>query len=202
MAVAAWLAYLCVHFVLVPAWYVWRFRRSPYALRWFPRNNYDVGESIYGLLVIGYSVAILRGAFTEPRWPVLALACVIAGSGLILWAVATLGSNWRIGQDEGDTTCVHVAEGPYRLVRHPIYWGMTVSAFGQMLLTNGDIYGLILLLGTVGYVLIQGRAESVRWNGQQTSSEAEIQDFRLNQPPQQTGRENEGPFSSAPPSRS
>src|SRR5205085_11497229 len=122
-----------------------------------------------------------------------------AGSGLILWAVATLGSNWRIGQDEGDTTCVHVAEGPYRLVCHPIYWGMAISAFGQMLLTNGDIYGVILLLGTVGYVLVQGRAESRRWSSQQRGSHADIQDFRPNEPLQQTGHAKDGPFSSAPP---
>ena len=96
MAVAAWLAYLCVHFVLVPGWFVWRYRRSPYALRWLPRSGYEVGESAYGWLVIGYTVAVLFGTQTEPRSPgSLALACVIAGSGLILSAVATLGSNWR-----------------------------------------------------------------------------------------------------------
>ena len=36
MAVAAWTAYLCVHFVLVSAWFVRHYRRSPYALRWLP----------------------------------------------------------------------------------------------------------------------------------------------------------------------
>jgi hypothetical protein len=39
---------------------------------------------------------------------------------------------------------VYVAHGPYRFLRHPIYWGMTISAFGQMLLTAGDMRGLIL----------------------------------------------------------
>jgi protein-S-isoprenylcysteine O-methyltransferase Ste14 len=163
MAAAVWIAYLCVHFVLVPACFVWLYGRSPYAFGWLPRNGYEQGESAYGLLVIGYTVAVLLGHLTEPRWPILALTCVIAGSGLILWAVATLGSNWRIGQDEGDTTCVYIVDGPYRLVRHPIYCGMTISALGQMLLTNADIPGLILLAGTAGYGLLQGRAESLRW---------------------------------------
>jgi len=40
---------------------------------------------------------------------------------------------------------------------------MTISAFGQMLLTAGDLRGLILLVGTVAYALLQGRAESRRW---------------------------------------
>jgi protein-S-isoprenylcysteine O-methyltransferase Ste14 len=163
MAVAAWIAYLCLHFVFVPGWFAWRHRRSPYALRWLPQNGYDLNESAYGLLVAGYTVAVLLGPLPEPRWPVLALACVIAGSGLIVWAVATLGGSWRIGQDESDTTCVYVAQGPYRFLRHPIYWGMTISAFGQMLLTASDLRGLTLLVGTVAYVLLQGRAESRRW---------------------------------------
>ena len=164
LAVAAWVAYLCVHFVFVPGWFARRYRCSPYALRWLPRNGYDLVESAYGLLVAGYTVAVSLGPLPGPRWPVLALACVVAGSGLIVWAVATLGSSWRIGQDESDMACTHVTRGPYRLVRHPIYYGMTISAFGQMLLTASDPHGLILLLGTVAYVLLQGRAESRRWS--------------------------------------
>ncbi len=163
MAVATWLAYLCVHFVLVPGWFAWRYRRPPYALQWLPRNVYDLGESAYGLLVAGYTIAVLLGPRTEPRWTLLAVACVMAGSGLIVWAVATLGASWRIGQDVGDTTCVYVACGPYRLLRHPIYLGMIISALGQMLLTAADMRGLILLVGTVAYALFQGRAESRRW---------------------------------------
>jgi uncharacterized membrane protein len=50
------------------------------------------------------------------------------------------------------------------LVRHPIYWGMTISAFGQMLLNNADIRGLILFAGTVGYGFLQGQAEFRRWS--------------------------------------
>jgi protein-S-isoprenylcysteine O-methyltransferase Ste14 len=163
MAVATWIAYLFVHFVLAPGWFAWRYRRLPYALRWLPRNAYDLGESAYGLLVVGYTLAVLLGPLAEPRSTVLAVACVIAGSALIVWAVATLGASWRIDQDESDTTCVYVADGPYRFLRHPIYWCMTLSALGLMQLTAGDLRGLILLVGTVAYALIQGRAESRRW---------------------------------------
>jgi protein-S-isoprenylcysteine O-methyltransferase Ste14 len=133
-------------------------------LRWLPQNGYDLVESAYGLLMAGYTIAVLIGPLAEPRWTVLAVACVIAGSALIVWAVATLGSSWRIGQDDGDTTCVYVAHGPYRFLRHPIYVGMGISAFGQMLLTTADLRGLTLLVGTIAYGLIQGRAESRRWS--------------------------------------
>jgi len=48
-------------------------------------------------------------------------------------------------------------------LRHdPIYLGMIFSALGQMLLTGADMRGLILLVGTVAYALLQGRAESRR----------------------------------------
>jgi protein-S-isoprenylcysteine O-methyltransferase Ste14 len=79
-------------------------------------------------------------------------------------AVATLGSGWQVGQDEGDTTRVYVGHGPYRCLHHPMYVGMAISAFGQMLLTAADLRGLIQLLGTMAYGLIQGRAESRRWS--------------------------------------
>ncbi len=54
-------------------------------------------------------------------------------------------------------TCVESAIlGPYRFVRHPIYWGVTISAFGLMLLSGADMRGLIVLVGTVAYALFQG----------------------------------------------
>jgi protein-S-isoprenylcysteine O-methyltransferase Ste14 len=106
--------------VVVPGSFALRYRRSPFALQWLLRNGYDLVEAAYGLRVAGYTTAVLLGPLTEPRWTVLAATCVIAGSALIIWAVATLGGSWRIGQDKGDTTCVYVAQGPYRFLRHPI----------------------------------------------------------------------------------
>jgi protein-S-isoprenylcysteine O-methyltransferase Ste14 len=170
MAVAVWLVYVCFHLILVPSCFALRYRRSPFVWRWLPQNGYDIGEWAYGLLVIGYTLAIMFGPPIESHLTVFALAFVIGGSALILWAVATLGSHWRIGQDEGDRACLYVSGGPYRFVRHPVYWGMAAAAFGQMLLTNGDIRGLILFAGTVSYVLLQSRAESRRWRNQQINA--------------------------------
>ena len=88
------------------------------------------------------------------------MACVIAGSALIVWAVAPLeavgGSARRGRHDLRDE-----AHGPYRAPSDLL--GMTISAFGQMLLTAADMRGLFLLVGTVAYALFQGRAESRRW---------------------------------------
>ena len=164
IAVAAWYGYLIVHFALAPGWFGWRYRRLPYVLKWWPRNGYDFIESAYGLLVIGYTFAVSIGHFTEPHWIILPLICIVVGSGLILWSVVTLGRNWRIGQDASDNSCIHVTNGPYRFLRHPIYCGMTISALGQTLLSNCDLSGMILAGGTVAYVFFQSRAESRRWS--------------------------------------
>ena len=77
--------------------------------------------------------------------------------------MATLGGSWPIGQDERDMTCVCAILGPYRFVRRPIYRSVTISAFGQMLLSGADMRGLILLVGTVAYALFRGGAECCRW---------------------------------------
>jgi hypothetical protein len=61
MAAGTSFAYLCVHFVVLPGWFAWRSRRSPYALHLLPRDAYDVGESAYGLLVVDYTVAVAIG---------------------------------------------------------------------------------------------------------------------------------------------
>ena len=105
--------------MLVPRWFAWRYRRSPYALWWLPRNGYDLGESAYGLLVAGYAMAVLIGPLTEARWPVPAVACVVAGSALIVWEAATLGSSWRIGQ-EGATRSASTSP-TVRIASWPIF---------------------------------------------------------------------------------
>ena len=70
MPVATWIAYLCVHFLLSPGWFTWRHRRSPYALRWLPRNGYDLGESAYGILVLVTSGRrdLLHQGKHRPHW--------------------------------------------------------------------------------------------------------------------------------------
>ena len=67
-------------------------------------------------------------------WPVpdwagwLATGVVVAGFAFAWWARLTLGDLWsgNVTRKEGH---VIVRSGPYRLVRHPIYTGIILSAF-------------------------------------------------------------------------
>ena len=54
----------------------------------------------------------------------------LAGAGLVLWSRAALGPAWSfVPMTDQDTD--FVATGPYRLVRHPIYLGLSLLAMGE-----------------------------------------------------------------------
>lgn len=94
---------------------------------------------------------------------------MIGGSALIVRAVWTLGLNWRIGQATSDSSCRYVTAGPYRLVGHPIYVGMILSAIGH-LLAFLSLPGVMLVTGTVIYVLVQASSETSRWRSQRNKT--------------------------------
>jgi protein-S-isoprenylcysteine O-methyltransferase Ste14 len=58
--------------------------------------------------------------------------CVLAlaGAALVLWSRAELGSAWSL-VPMADQGAGLVTTGPYRLVRHPIYFGLSILALGQ-----------------------------------------------------------------------
>ena len=65
----------------------------------------------------------------------------IAGMGFAIWARIHLGRNWSsapmIKQDHE-----LIRSGPYRVVRHPIYTGLLLSAIGTFLV-NAKVRGLL-----------------------------------------------------------
>ncbi len=70
----------------------------------------------------------------------IALSLVIAGLSFSVWARRTLGGNWSA------TVTVKVDHelvqtGPYRRIRHPIYTGILLAAFGSGL-AAGRLYGM------------------------------------------------------------
>lgn len=62
-------------------------------------------------------------------WEWAGLALTVAGAGFGIWARATIGRNWSaaVTIKEGHTL---VREGPYRIVRHPIYSGLLLAMLG------------------------------------------------------------------------
>ncbi len=81
--------------------------------------------------------------------PVQALATVVAVVGIagtFLTQVA-MGTNWRIGVDETGTTDL-VTDGPFAVVRNPIYTAMAVTGAGLAFMVPNVVAltGLALLL--------------------------------------------------------
>ena len=56
----------------------------------------------------------------------------LAGAALVLWSRAELGSAWSFVPMADQGTGL-VVTGPYRLVRHPIYLGLSMLAMGEAL---------------------------------------------------------------------
>jgi protein-S-isoprenylcysteine O-methyltransferase Ste14 len=79
----------------------------------------------------------------EPlRW--LGLALVVLGVAFSLWAIATLGRHYDLELE------IHrdhelVRNGPYRLVRHPVYTGLGLHFAGACFATGN----LLLIAGTL-----------------------------------------------------
>jgi protein-S-isoprenylcysteine O-methyltransferase Ste14 len=76
------------------------------------------------------------------------LALFITGALMIVWARTTLGRMWGISTSrEVKLLADHqlVDAGPYRLIRHPMYFGWWVALLGTVLIYRTWI--LVLLLG-------------------------------------------------------
>ena len=94
----------------------------------------------------GSSGAVLfsRGIFTPSLaldWTSAALTAI--GTGFAIWARIYLGRNWspRPAVKEHHEL---VTTGPYAYVRHPIYTGIMLAAFGSALI--GNLFGIGLFI--------------------------------------------------------
>jgi protein-S-isoprenylcysteine O-methyltransferase Ste14 len=78
-------------------------------------------------------LAAFAGTAEGPAALLLALCgCLLAlaGAALVLWSRAELGSAWSLVPTADQGTGL-VTSGPYRLVRHPIYLGLSMLAMGE-----------------------------------------------------------------------
>lgn len=82
----------------------------------------------------------------------LGLALTAAGVGFAIWARLWIGRNWsgRVSVKEQHEL---VQDGPYAIVRHPIYSGFLLAILGTAIV-HGEMRGLLALpVAAAGWVL-------------------------------------------------
>jgi len=74
--------------------------------------------------------------FINPTIKSLIIGFLIAaiGEGIRLWAVSYAGSETRVTSGVGGTYLV--TQGPYAIVRNPLYWGNIIIYFGMGVMSN------------------------------------------------------------------
>ncbi len=90
----------------------------------------------------------------------IAVALIIAGLGLAIWARRALGGNWSgaVTVKQGHEL---VKEGPYRRIRHPIYSGVLLMILGTGL-ASGQAHGLVAFAIALICLYLKARVEE-RW---------------------------------------
>lgn len=77
----------------------------------------------------------------------LGVAAAVAGIAATFVTQLAMGTSWRIGVDETETTDL-VTAGPFALVRNPIFTAMATTGLGLALMVPNPValFGLVLLL--------------------------------------------------------
>ena len=129
-----------------------------------PRRAIDRAPLVANIAAFGLFFASLVFVSSSPAGAMaleLALsgcALALAGAALVLRSRAELGSAWSLLPKAGRDTGL-VMTGPYRLVRHPIYLGLTLLASGNALSCGSAAAFLIVLTGIVPTFAWRARAE-------------------------------------------
>jgi Putative protein-S-isoprenylcysteine methyltransferase len=88
------------------------------------------------------------------------IALLVLGVGLIVWGIVALGRNLAaVPRPKQGATLVE--RGPYRVVRHPMYTGAILMAFGWALAVAGTL-SLAYAFMVVGFLAIKTAREE-RW---------------------------------------
>ncbi|MEX2208312.1 MAG: isoprenylcysteine carboxylmethyltransferase family protein [Myxococcota bacterium] len=140
LALALYVLYLALAFGL-RGWLQWRrtgdagFRFG--AFRASPAERAGALLLVVALVLgLGAPVLALLGAiptFVALQWPGVGTLLALAGIAGTLHAQLEMGASWRVGVDPGERTALRT-DGPFRLVRNPIYSWMVLTAAGLALL--------------------------------------------------------------------
>ncbi len=124
------------------------------------RGAVEPPDDVYHLMQVAYPLAFvvmaIEGALRGPS-PQVALASGLAVFGLAKalkgWAISSLGSRWsfRVLVPPGEPP---IAQGPYRLMRHPNYLAVCGEIVGAALIVGAFVSGAAALLG-FGWLMLR-----------------------------------------------
>ena len=90
------------------------------------------------------------------RW--VGLALVVAGIGFSIWSARTLGRHFDMEVEVHEGHQV-VDQGPFAIVRHPVYLGLAVHLIGTCLATGNGMLIAGTLLGAFPALYVRAAAE-------------------------------------------
>jgi protein-S-isoprenylcysteine O-methyltransferase Ste14 len=113
----------------VIAWTVWQRATGQFTSP--PAAHHPLSGALWGIDAPLWGIG-MPAAATNPALGAVAFLCCAIGTGFAVWARMHLGRNWSA---RPTTKVGHelVTTGPYAFVRHPIYTGIILSAFGSAL---------------------------------------------------------------------
>jgi protein-S-isoprenylcysteine O-methyltransferase Ste14 len=91
---------------------------------------------------------------------ILAVALVLIGLFILIWARSTLGVNWNANVETKEWQAL-VQKGPYAKVRHPMYTGLVTMVLGSALSYGRMLGVVILVIFIVGFWLKALQEESI-----------------------------------------
>jgi protein-S-isoprenylcysteine O-methyltransferase Ste14 len=128
-------------------WLVAAFSTKRRRVPWFREARIRV------VIVVIVIVLVRLGAFrghggvhTDPWREILGLVLFAVGLAFAVWARVHIGRNWGTPMTQKNEPEL-VTSGTYRLVRHPIYSGITLAGFGTALALSWFWLIAVALLG-------------------------------------------------------
>lgn len=136
-------------------------------------HGIERGSGTLGLLAAGLFVAGLAMGAAAPALVLLdvldplpaldgavghaiGVFLVVAGIGLVFGAQLAMGDSWRVGVDPEERTEL-VTDGPFKLVRNPIYSALVPTVFGLVLMVP-SVLAIIAFVTLVAGLELQVRA--------------------------------------------
>jgi protein-S-isoprenylcysteine O-methyltransferase Ste14 len=149
---ASWAVFLIV-------WAVTSLQAKATVQRGFGRGSV-LWRLVVFAVVVALAQAVMRGWLPRTTFPYGVRAAgatlTVLGIGFAIWARMALGRNWGMPMTLRENPEL-VTGGPYALVRHPIYTGVSFGLLGTAL-TVGVWWFFVFLLG-FAYFVISARQE-------------------------------------------